>query len=316
MTSAPPTLGNLPEASAIGSIREFFGLRRAEETVAAYRPAALERVQAHAVAAARRLAAGRRTLDDLAAAVLLRDAIRLYLHAWEAAHEGTHPGAGPAHDERVQAALSAEDPLVFDRLPREELALTRVALEQAAAALAGKVEARSLLNLRATRWGRRAAVGLLALYVLGSVAAALFLPKNVALEKPVHPSSSRHGDGHELVDGEVATVPGILTNVEEAPSVVIDLVDTYAVDEIRVRNRIDQAFDDSLPLVVEVSADGATFKPLGRRDEHFAAEPPWVIKVHREPARLVRIKVMKRGYLALSEVEVYGKKLEPKAAHP
>ncbi|MGH7436671.1 MAG: hypothetical protein ACRENE_13440, partial [Polyangiaceae bacterium] len=190
------------------------------------------------------------------------------------------------------------------------------ALEGAASRLANGVEARSLLNLRATRWGRRAAAALLALCLVGSLAAARWLPRNVALEKPVHPSSSRHGDGHELVDGEVATVPGVFTNVEESPSVVIDLVDTYAVDEIRVKNRIDQSFDDSLPMVVEVSADGAAFKQLARRDEHFAADPPWIIKAKREPVRLVRIKVMKRGYLALSEVEVYGKKLEPKTPHP
>jgi hypothetical protein len=316
MTSSPPTLTEASSLSRVASVREFFGLRRAEDTVAAYRPAQQERVQAHAAAAARRLRAGRRTLDDLAAAVLLRDAVRLYLRAWDAAHDAAHSGAAPSPDARVQAALSAEDPLLFDRLSREELALTRVALEQAAATLAGKVEARSLLNLRVTRWGRRAAVVVSAVYVLGSIAAAHLLPKNVALEKPVHPSSSRHGDGHELVDGEIATVPGVLTNVEESPSVVIDLVDTYAVDEIRVHNRIDQAFDDSLPLVVEVSADGATFKQLGRRDDHFAADPPWTLKTHREPARLVRIKVMKRGYLALSEVEVYGKKLETKPAHP
>jgi hypothetical protein len=98
--------------------------------------------------------------------------------------------------------------------------------------------------------------------------------------------------------------------------VTIDLVDTYAVDQIRVHNRIDQAFDDSLPLVVEVSVDGATFKQLGRREEHFAADPPWILKTSHEPARLVRIKVMKRGYLALSEVEVYGKRLVSNPAHP
>ncbi len=308
MTSSPPALSSVPALSGIASIREFFGLRRAEETVAAYQPAQQERVLAHASAAARRLSAGRRSLDDVAAAALLRDAVRLYQHAWEAAHDATQPVA-PEHDDRVRAALSSDDPLVFDRMSREEVALTRVALEQAATTLAGGVETRSLLNLRATRWGRRAAIVVSGLYLLGAVASEIWLPKNVALEKPVHPSSSRHGDGHELVDGEIATVPGVFTNVEESPNVTIDLVDTYAVDQIRVHNRIDQAFDDSLPLVVEVSVDGATFKQLGRREEHFAADPPWILKTNHEPARFVRIKVMKRGYLALSEVEVYGKKL-------
>jgi hypothetical protein len=325
-----------PPLTALGSVREFFVLRRAERTVAAYEPAQRGLVQAHAAAAGQRLAAARRTVPDVPAAVLLAEAVRHFLLATRAAgdagaasaadHAGElpplpadpgRPDASPADDERVRAALATNDPLYFDRLSPVDAARSRAALERAASFLARGVEARSLVNVRATRWGRIAALGVVASYAVLSTAAAIWLPKNVALERPVHPSSTRHGDGHELVDGEVATVPGVLTNVEDSPSATIDLGEPYTLDKVRVYNRIDQAFDDSLPLAVEISLDGAAYKMLERRDAHFSADPPWVITAHHEPARYVRLKVLKHGYLALSEVEVYGKKLAKKdAAHP
>ncbi len=329
-----------PPLTALDSVREFFVLRRAEQTVAAYEPAQRRLVQAHAAGARQRLAAARRTVPDVPAAVLLVEAVRHFLLATRAARgagvavgaaggadlagevpvlpsDPGRPDASPADDERVRAALAASDPLHFDRLSPEDAARSRAALERAASFLARVVEARSLANVRATRWGRIAALGVVAVYAALSAAAAIWLPRNVALERPVHPSSTRHGDGHELVDGEIATVPGVLTNVEDSPSATIDLGEPYALDKVKVYNRIDQAFDDSLPLAVEISLDGATYKLLERRDAHFSADPPWVVAAHHEPARFVRLKVMKHGYLALSEVEVYGKKLAKKdAAHP
>jgi hypothetical protein len=316
---------------ALASIREFFALRRAEQTVRAYEPEQHRRIQAHTEAARRRLAVGRRTVDDVAAAATLREAVLHSLLATHAARsrdvsreiagpdlvaslptlpaDPTRPDAVPSDDGRVRGALSARDPLYFDRLSPQDVARTRAALERAAAMLAGRVEARSLINVRATRIGRLAALVVIGVYSIGAAAAAAWLPRNVARDKPVHLSSSRRGDGKELVDGEIATVPGVYTNVEESPSATIDLGDVFAIDQIRVYNRIDHAFDDSLPLDVELSTDGLKFKPLARRDDHFSADPPWIVTVHHEPARFVRVRVLKRGYLALSEVEVYGKKL-------
>ncbi len=222
----------------------------------------------------------------------------------------------PSDDERAREALAAADPLYIDRLSPEDAARTRMALDRAVGLLRGRVEARSLLDVRATRVGRRAALVVMALYGVGSLAAAIWLPKNVALDKPVHPSSSRRGDGHELVDGDLAIPPGVFTNVEESPSATIDLVDTYAIESVRVHNRLDEAFDDCLPLAVEISTDGVGYTQIGHRTDHFAADPPWVVPAKNLAARYVRIKVLKHGYLALSEVEVYGKRLpspRPKA---
>jgi hypothetical protein len=320
--------GRSNRSTALGRVREFFLLRQAERTIKSYETGQEQRVRAHAVAAEQRLAAARRVWQSVPAAALLLEAVRHYLRALKEAQpaggrppdgdlasslpalppDAARPEATPSDDERVRAALTATDSLYLDRMTPEEAALTRTALERAASALGGHVEARSLAHVRGSRWGRVAAVVILALYAGLALARAVLLPRNVARDKPVHPSSSRHGDGHELVDGEVDTVPGVLTGMEESPSAVIDLVAIYAVDEVRVYNRIDQSFDDCLPLAVEVSLDGATYKEVGRRDQHFAADPPWIVPVHHEVARFVRVRVLRRGYLALSEVEVFGKK--------
>ncbi|MGH7436670.1 MAG: hypothetical protein ACRENE_13435, partial [Polyangiaceae bacterium] len=115
MTSSNRTL------TTLGSIREFFVLREAEATVTAYQPDQRERVHGYVAAGARRLASGRRTLDDVAAAVLLRDAVRLYRLASEAARGAAPaPEADPGDDDRLRAALDTGDPLYFDRLSRED----------------------------------------------------------------------------------------------------------------------------------------------------------------------------------------------------
>ena len=81
----------------------------------------------------------------------------------------------------------------------------------------------------------------------------------------------------------------------------------YRIDRVAVYNRVDGWFDDCLPLVVEFSTDGAKYSEVARRDQHFAADPPWSVDGKRELARYVRVRLARRGYLALSEVEVFGR---------
>jgi hypothetical protein len=220
------------------------------------------------------------------------------------------PRAEPTDDARVRAALASNDPLYFDRLSAEDAERTRWALDRATTLVRRGVEARSLTHVRGARWGRLAAVLLLIGYATFAITRAVVFPKNIALGKPVHPSSRKHNppDGHELVDGELGTSFGIHTNVEESPSVIIDLQARYWIDSIKVYNRVDGWYDDSLPLVVELSQDGSKWDELARREEHFDASPPWVINGRGKPAQFVRIRVGRKSYLALSEVEVYGKK--------
>ncbi|HEY8039938.1 MAG TPA: discoidin domain-containing protein [Polyangiaceae bacterium] len=314
-------------ATVTDPIREFFTLGRAERTIRAYVPAQHARIREQVDAANRRLSAGRRLAQAVPAAILLREAVVHYLVALAASRdadageqsradlpelppEAARPRAKPSDDARVREAIAAGDPLYFDRLPAEDVERSRWALDRAASMLRRRVEARSIASVRGTRWGRVAAIVLVILYAVITVVRAKVLPQNIALNKPVRPSSRKHNppDGHELVDGDLGTSFGIHTNTEDDPNVVIELQDRYWIDSIKVYNRVDGWYDDCLPLVVELSNDGVKYEVLGRREEHFGTDPPWTIDGRGKPARFVRLRVDRRSYLALSEVEIYGKK--------
>jgi hypothetical protein len=315
------------------SLREFLTLGHAERVTRAYAPPQYVRVSACFRAGESRLRAGRCTTETVPAALLLREAVACYLLAGEIARneelgedtlgrqdlaavmpalppDPTRPVALPTDDARVRAALATRDTLYFDRLSPEDAARTRSALERAGSMLRHRVEARSLAGIRGTRWGRFAALVVIVGYLaVAAVGAALRVP-NVALHKPVIPSSVWYTPtgGQDIVDGQVGTSFGIHTQMEESPNVVIDLQDTFRIEQVKVHNRVDGWFDDCLPLVVELSIDGKSFEPIGRRDDHFDADPPWVVEGHRQPARYVKVRVARKSYLALSEVEVLGKK--------
>ncbi len=320
-------------ATVTGPMREFFTLRRAEQVARTYAPAQRERLERLVSAAGARLAAGRRASHPVPASLLLKDAVVQLQRAIEAARdpvadddtlvartpdlplpflppEPARPRAEPSDDARVRAALASDDPLYFDRLSPEDVERARWALDRAAGVLRRQVEARSVTHVRATRWGRWAAVGVVLAWALLSFARAKLLPQDIALGKPVHPSSQKQAppDGQTIVDGSTGTSVGVHTNVEDSPSVTIDLEAPYWLSTLKVYNRMDGWFDDCLPLVAEVSLDGKAYDEIARRETHFGTSPPWVIDAGGRPGRYVRLRVARKSYLALSEVEVFGKK--------
>ncbi len=320
-------------ATLTGPMREFFTLRRAEQVARAYAPAQRERLDRLVRAAGSRLSAGRRASHPVPASLLLKDAVVQLQRAIEAARdpaadddsliartqelplpplppEPARPRAEPSDDARVRAALASNDPLYFDRLGPEDVERARWALDRAAGMLRRRIESRSVVHVRATRWGRWAAVALVLAWALLSFARARLLPQDIALGKPVHPSSQKQAppDGQTIVDGSTGTSVGVHTNVEDSPNVVIDLEAPYWLSSVKVYNRMDGWFDDCLPLVAEVSVDGKAYEELARRETHFGTSPPWVVDAGGHLARYVRLRVARKGYLALSEVEVYGKK--------
>jgi hypothetical protein len=315
--------------------REFFALREPERLVGAYAPEQYAEVRHHFDAAERRRNAALSLASAVPAAVLLCEATREYLVAIDAARDAgsrlergfdaaaalppvppdpIRADARPTSDQLVRAALASHDPLHVDRLPADEAELLRRALERTTAILRRGVEVRSLAHLRASRWGRQAAAAIVATYVAFAGIRAAFVPTDIALGKPVHSSSRKHNppDGHELVDGVVGGGFALHTNTEDSPNAVIDLTQSYFLDRVAVYNRTDGWFDDCLPLVVEVSADGAVYREIGRRTVPFGTNPPWVVEGRRLVARYVRVRVDRRSsYLALSEVKVYGEEKKP-----
>jgi hypothetical protein len=312
-------------------VREFFTLRSAERVVRAYQPAQRERLDRLVRAADARLSAARRVAQAVPAALLLREAIVQLQRAIEVARDPdvddgalqerqlpipalapdpARPRAQPSDDARVRTALASADPLFFDALSAEDVERTRWALDRAAGLLRRNVETRSVTAVRVTRWGRWAAVLVILVWVLLAIARAKLLPRDVALGKPVHASSQKTvaPDGQTIVDGDTGTSFGVHTNIEDNPNVVIDLEAPYWLSTVKVFNRVDGWFDDCLPLVVEVSLDNKAFTEIAQRETHFGTSPPWIVDLGGRAARYVRVRVNKRGYLALSEIEVFGRK--------
>ncbi len=313
----------------LAPVWEFFLLQVPERTVARYTPEQHRRVTELRAAGRERLAAGRRATSQLAACLLLREAVATFARARSVARDAAIDDAslalidgsldvpelrpdvldGSTGDaDRVREALRTRDPLYVDRLDLGARERLRKALDRAASALRKGVEARSLTYLRAQRWGRVAAVVLVVLYAGWLGIRHRVMPVNIALGKPVRVSSYKQKppDGHELVDGRPGFTFAVETNVEESPSVVVDLLSEHAIERIVIHNRADGWWDDCLPLVVELSRDDRTYTELARRDAYFGFDTPWVVQAAGRMARFVRIRVARRSYLALGRVEIFG----------
>lgn len=321
----------MPSALAFTEpVREFFTQRRAEAAAQARDPAQQRLVEKLARAGARRLWAGRRVSDPVAASVLLREAVTQLAQAVAVSADPSaveadlarrpvelpvlppdpaRPRADPSDDTRVRDAIASDDPRYFDALEPEDAERARWALDRAAGALRRLVDPRSVTHVRADRWGRRLAILVVLLWTVVAVLRAELSPKNIALGKPVHPSSQKAPppDGQTITDGDTGTSVGVHTNTEDDPNVVIDLEAQYWVSRVEVYNRVDGWFDDCLPLALELSTDGKEFKEVARRTDAFGTSPPWTIDVGGRPARYVRLRVTRKSYLALSEVKVFGK---------
>ena len=123
-------------------------------------------------------------------------------------------------------------------------------------------------------------------------------------------SSQRRGapDPAGVVDGNHSETFGFQTLAENSPWVQIDLEALYVIQEVVVYNRNDGYFDDALPLQLLLSNDGARWTEAAARIERFTSRQPWRVKLDNLYARYVRLAVGRRTSLALSEVEIYGKR--------
>jgi peptidoglycan/LPS O-acetylase OafA/YrhL len=132
-------------------------------------------------------------------------------------------------------------------------------------------------------------------------------PPNVARGKTVTVSSQMEDKPgpHVLVNGALEPSFGLHTKEEESPWALIDLGAPSSVRAIRVYNREDGYQNQQLPLEVSVSLDGETFSEVARRETMFTQAFPWAIRLDGTPVRFVKLQVMRKSVLCLSEVEVY-----------
>jgi hypothetical protein len=102
--------------------------------------------------------------------------------------------------------------------------------------------------------------------------------------------------------GGAATKILFHTNEEDKPWVEYDLGEPMAFKGVTVRNCQEVFFQErAVPLIVEVSDDGKTYREIARRDESFAV---WQPDITPQRARFVRLRAMKRTYLHLEGVQI------------
>ena len=271
-------------------LREVFTLRAAERATSAYGADQLRDVRKHKQEAQSRLRASRRIANPVAALLLLRDA---QAHAVAAAQV-----AGTS----AQEAFELGD---LDALSFSEAETLRDRADASVRALLGSVESRSHVELAGLRIGRALAIVLLVAGIGWHFARTRWLLHDVALHKPVTTSPVRVPPltPEGVTDGRTRGTYAVQT-VEGKPAfVTVDLQRVYEIQKVKVYNRGDGWFYDSIPLNLDLSDDGIVFSQVAKRTEHFEV---WTVDLGGKSARFVRVS-KDNGYVALNEIEVYAR---------
>jgi hypothetical protein len=127
---------------------------------------------------------------------------------------------------------------------------------------------------------------------------------NLALNRPVITSTQIAGIGSDhrmLVDGDLTNI-GFHTDSAPGQFVVIDLGAVKKFDKVVVYNRADCCKERAVPVRLEVSDDGVSYKKLEDRTEVFDV---WTAKMLRARGRYVRLRLLQVNPFHLSEVQVY-----------
>ncbi len=271
-------------------IREVFTLRGAERASAAYEGDQLRAIRLEKAEARARLRSARRLASPVAALLLLRDA---QAHALAAASIAGHPDAHALELGDVDALSFAEAETLRDRA------------DAAVRGLLDGVESRTKNELRGLRIGRPLAIALLVVGLAWHFARTRWLVHDVALHKPVTTSPLRAppATAEGVTDGRTRGTFAVQT-VEGKPAfVTVDLERSYEIQRVKVYNRGDGWFYDSIPCSLDLSDDGVTFHEAAKRTEHFEV---WTVELGGRPARFVRVS-RENGYVALNEIEVYAR---------
>lgn len=130
--------------------------------------------------------------------------------------------------------------------------------------------------------------------------------------RPLH--SPLPVSGARLVDGSKERAYDACTKREVGPWVSVDLGGSARLDTVVVTGRRDCCWTAALPLVLEVSGDGASYTEVARSALPVSARRPWRITLDHSSGRYVRLRVDRKrpkADIVLSEIEVYGAMLPP-----
>ncbi len=302
-------------------------------------PAQHEKVRSLFRAAAARTSVAENITDEpqaVAALILFREAVQLLVLAVIAKHredlivEDADPertasefaalveqgkvDPPPTAVETALVFIGHQPPMAIDSAAPDVQARTKEALEGAVRWLRGRIEPRTVPEIRRSRIVRTGTAGLVGVMLLVWFASYLLRPADLALHRPVTassrlPQSIAPEDGSELVNGVIEGTYAIQTTKENSPWVMVDLQASRGIKDIVVYNRGDGWFDEGLPFALELSENGKDFTEVARRSESFSQDHPWT---YTAPpglrARYVRVRAPHTGYIALSEIEVHGHK--------
>ena len=128
-------------------------------------------------------------------------------------------------------------------------------------------------------------------------------PVDLAKGKPFT-LSSKWADCHpeEGQCGGYPTRVAFHTNEEPSPWFLIDLGAPTSFSRLTIANRSDMAGIRAVPLVVEVSDNGAEYREVARQTQMFAT---WSPHVGPQVARWVRLRVDRTSVLHLEAVKIH-----------
>jgi hypothetical protein len=127
-------------------------------------------------------------------------------------------------------------------------------------------------------------------------------PGNLAIGKPWTVSSKMFDcDPKAGTCGGAQTKILFHTNEEDSPWIQYDLGEPMAFKGVTVKNRQDGLQERAVPLILEISDDGKSYKEIARRDESFSE---WAPAIPPQRARFVRVRAVKRTYLHLEAVKI------------
>ena len=216
----------------------------------------------------------------------------------------THPRLA----ERLSELMRVEDvDLRIDSLPKRELQGWIEDFAEVTCTVRQRLEPmsrRQLMRSRAVLW----TVILVAVMVTaGAVFYWSVRPRNIALHKYATANGSAFDTTpSKAVDGNRYESFGFHSTPHPSPWLLVDLGKRYTITQAEIYGRHDCCYEQSVPLVLEVSRDGEHFTTIATRAAPFDSIDPWSVTMNSVEARYVRLRVLKESVLVLSEIELQG----------
>lgn len=149
-------------------------------------------------------------------------------------------------------------------------------------------------------------IGLTLLVIVGlvvGVAALIPAKKNLAAGRPWATSSKMFDCNPEAGEcGGAQTMILFHTKDEQNPWFQYDLGAPTQFSSMTIKNRQDGNRERAVPLVVEVSDDGRSYREVARQNDEFSV---WKPSFPKQTARYVRLRVARKSMLHLESVQVH-----------